>query len=384
MKEIRIKNAEDFQQLESLTGNDYIVLTLTKELKLKPISAISLQNFRGTIHVSLEDPLVNYVFRIRVSDVKKVQYFFENLKDVNVIFPKTNNIKFFYQSQKKVFNVRSGEELKKALKVGEKHENIHIYLKNDVVLSYVPRSVKNLSLHGEGYTLYGRKELISSLDFLSSNEFHLEQVFLQEIDAVISIRKMEDFQGIWNFQNKRVVLSMDRDFSNGQWQPLDFSKFYGTIILLGNGRTLQDVTLCENYLDSLGLISNLALGTDFICSDLTVRNLKTPVRVRENLGVFLGSRESAIAPYYVMPGKTLFKRCHVFNTYLERIAYTVGAFAGNIDEFAECIDCSFNGGFIFGNQHYYDWNSLDRASNALGIKRICFAEEDIKKLERKK
>lgn len=388
MKEIIIQKNEDFSKLCGLVGNEYIVLKISKELRNIKISAISLKKFTGTIHVLLEDPNCPVCVKILREKGIQTSYFFSDFKKAKILFPPNHRFDFQpinFSKRKLVF---CEKDLKDAFSMASKTSGMNIYLKNDVCFSgIVPIMDSSTIVHGEGHIIYGRNQ---SLKSLLSSSIEMKDVSFEKVDCIFPITKSSDFDCISNYSTQKVLLSFRKNLANMVIKPMDLRSFYGTLIILGNGRTLDYVTFLDTKTNSIGLVSDLSLQASLVISDLSIKHIQFPSSQKDYVGCFLGKREDMQGPYYVMPGKTCFRHCKVSNTFVPSGSFCTGIFAGSVDEFADCYGCSTSyvvspaGVAYFGNQYYYTLTNLASSkSTNVDYKRICFHRNDYQLIRKK-
>lgn len=387
MKEIFIQKSQDFSKLEGLAGNDYIILKISKDLNNVRIPAISLKKFRGTIHVILEDSKMKANIEILTMGQTTACYFFSDFKKASILFPANHRFNFRYLNIPKSIDVYTEEDFKRALNLASSFPDLHIYLHQDVLLSGKVPSVFNTTfIHGKGHVIYGKKNVIKTI---SSFQFSSSNLSYEVVDRILRIKDPFDMQCVLKYPKDRILMTMDRDISWKEIMPLDLRSFYGTLIVLGNGRVMDHITLLDNQSNSIGLISNLSIVADLVIADLHVKHINFSDNQKECVGAFLGSREADNAPYHVMPGKTCFRNCTVSNTFFPAASY-IGVFAGKVDDFAECYGCNvdhvlgISDYHYFGNQYYYDWNHLSYTKlSSAENKRISLGDDGCKLVRKK-
>ena len=245
MKEIILTNAKDFHQLEELKGKEYIIIILSKKLNLQKIEAINLKNFKGTIEIKLEDPKTKLQLNVITTNPKKTYLFFYATTKVTLLNHAGNKVSYNYIKEQEFDKESSIYNL-------IQHSDA-IEMEQNLVLNTLLPNLSKLPINGNGYCIYATKHIIN---ILKQNK-NCQNVSFFQADVIIPIRKMQDFHQLENYSTETVVLNLENDLGWDTWKPLNLEHFYGTLIILGNNKKIEELKIEDSNSNSIGLISEI-------------------------------------------------------------------------------------------------------------------------------
>lgn len=375
MEKIYIRKKSDFSNLKRLPPKAHVRVILCNDERNISLSAVSLKGFEGFIEVSLVNPKGYYYYSVDLEEGKDAKLFFQDFQNAAIEIEDASHIHTKYFFHKTTYHVSSFSEWQEAIKSASYIEKADIYIQNDIVIpDYIPNNSGIILVHGNGHYLYGSTTCIQKLK--DSKHIQFFSVSFYPVTQILKVKNPNDFKRILNFPNDTVAMTLENNITNQAFSPVDLSNFFGTLIFLGNGRKLANITLKDSDNNSLGLFSRISASASFICSDLTVRKLCFPAGQKDYVGCILGSRMKDNSSYPVFPGKTLFYQCTIENTKLPESTKKRGVFVGYADKFAECISCTHShihcgGHRPFGNQYYFDEQNFDYTKLVKDDLRIC-------------
>lgn len=366
MIKIEINKPSDFEILKKqIREDDDIELIIGENIVNIKMNAIDLSRYSGKIKVRFKSPKKQRNFVVDTLEMKENDWIFSKTQKGQVIMSQQHKIGTTYNYPKKTILIKSSIEWKEAFSK-PLPKSTKIVLMNDIVLTNpIPNYTTELTIDGNNHTMYAEKKVLRSWKWNKQNVKFKNTRFVP-VDHVLEINRFEQIKKIYQYNNERVAVALQNDIKDTYIKPVNLSNFKGTLILLGNGFVLENITLLPPFDNSIGLISSISEMANFICADFTISKLNFPDVLVESVGAIVGRTKKEEEKYKSSPGINLFERCHA-NSIGNLIGYHyTGILIGRSNEnvlFTDC-ECSFNFNPIEpnlgGDPFYYDDYAVKR------------------------
>ena len=337
MKRIEIHHKKDLEKLKEIKGKEYIFLKIYPEFNHCTLEAIQLPNFYGTIDISFEESNKPFFYKILASSKQNTVAFFENVRNYQVHTSRNVVVKFNYliqQITKYVSNMKQLEEAINDPKIKS------IVIKNDLVITnQLPTTNKEINVNYN--VIYITQENVKKLPFLKNSRIEL-------VDKIFLINDIEDLSQLSELTNEKVVVSIEKDFTNFELASISLENFTGVMYFLGNEHKLSNGVIRGRR--RVGLFSKVHNYGSIFFQDFSLEKIKYTGSSTTFIGGFLGARKGISQNYYASSkGQIEFSNCHIKNCFF-CVYGRVNPFVGKPEEDFCFYSCSVKNLHVFHDE----------------------------------